>query len=94
MRHQSELESSLSTAVSQTLAGCRDSLSQQSAAQKVLAESLDQMSVSQRKLVETQQAIIERLENNDSTTSLDETLHTLSAAVHLLTSRVSSSKAA
>lgn len=94
IRHQSELESSLSTAVSQTLAGCRDSLSQQTAAQKVLAESLDQMSVSQRQLAETQQAIILRLENNDSTASLDETLHTLSAAVHLLTSRVSSSKAA
>lgn len=93
-RHQNELESSLSTAVSQTLAGCRDSLSQQTAAQKVLAESLDQMSVSQRQLAETQQAIILRLENDDSTASLDETLHTLSAAVHLLTSRVSSSKAA
>lgn len=94
LRHQSELESSLSTAVSQTLAGCRDSLSQQTAAQKVLAESLDQMSISQRQLAETQQAIILRLENDDSTASLDETLHTLSAAVHLLTSRVSSSKAA
>ncbi len=94
LRHQSELESSLSTAVSQTLAGCRDSLSQQTSAQKLLAESLDQMSVSQRQLAETQHAIIDRLENNDSTASLDETLHTLSAAVHLLTSRVSSSKAA
>jgi biopolymer transport protein ExbB/TolQ len=94
LRHQNELESSLSTAVSQTLAGCRDSLSHQTAAQKVLAESLDQMSISQRQLAETQQAIILRLENNDSTASLDETLHTLSAAVHLLTSRVSSSKAA
>ncbi len=94
LRHQSELESSLSTAVSQTLAGCRDSLSQQTSAQKLLAESLDQMSVSQRQLAEIQHAIIDRLENNDSTASLDETLHTLSAAVHLLTSRVSSSKAA
>ncbi len=94
LRHQNELESSLSTAVSQSLAGCRESLSQQTAAQKVLAESLDQMSVSQRQLAETQQAIILRLENDDSTASLDETLHTLSAAVHLLTSRVSSSKAA
>lgn len=94
LRHQNELESSLSTAVSQTLAGCRDSLSHQTAAQKVLAESLDQMSISQRQLAETQQAIILRLENDDSTASLDETLHTLSAAVHLLTSRVSSSKAA
>ncbi|MFT4559569.1 MAG: biopolymer transport protein ExbB/TolQ [Porticoccaceae bacterium] len=94
LRHQNELESSLSTAVSQTLAGCRDSLSNQTAAQKLLAESLDQMSVSQRQLTETQHAIIDRLENDDSTASLDETLHTLSAAVHLLTSRVSSSKAA
>ena len=94
MQHQNELESSLSTAVSQSLAGCRDSLSQQTAAQKVLAASLEQMSVSQRQLAETQQAIILRLENDDSTESLDETLHTLSAAVHLLTSRVSSSKAA
>lgn len=94
LRHQSELESSLSTAVSQTLAGCRDSLSHQTSAQKVLAESLDQLSVSQRQLAETQHAIIDRLENDNSTASLDETLHTLSAAVHLLTSRVSSSKAA
>ena len=94
LRHQSELESSLSTAVSQTLAGCRDSLSQQTAAEKILAESLDQMTVSQRQLAETQLAIIDRLEKDDSTASLDETLHTLSAAVHLLTSRVSSSKAA
>lgn len=94
LRHQSELESSLSMAVSHTLAGCRDSLSHQTAAQKVLAESLDQMSISQRQLAETQQAIVLRLENDDSTASLDETLHTLSAAVHLLTSRVSSSKAA
>lgn len=94
LRHQNELEASLSTAVSQTLAGARDSLSQQTAAQKLLAESLDQMSGSQRQLVDTQHAIIDRLENDDSTASLDETLHTLSAAVHLLTSRVKSSKAA
>ena len=94
LRHQSELESSLSTAVSQTLAGCRDSLSQQTAAQKVLAESLGQLSISQQRLAETQQAIIDRLDDDSSTASLDETLHTLSAAVHLLTSRVSSSKAA
>jgi biopolymer transport protein ExbB/TolQ len=94
LRHQSELESSLSTAVSQTLSGCRDSLSQQAAAQKLLAESLDQMSLNQQQLAETQLAIIARLEKDDSNAALDETLHTLSAAVHLLTSRVASSKAA
>lgn len=94
LRHQNELESSLSTAVSQTLSGCRDSLSQQAAAQKLLAESLDQMALNQQQLAETQLAIIQRLEKDDSNTALDETLHTLSAAVHLLTSRVSSSKAA
>lgn len=94
LRHQSELESSLSTAVSQTLSGCRDSLSQQASAQKLLAESLDQLSLHQQQLAETQQAIIQRLEKDDSNTSLDDTLHTLSAAVHLLTSRVTSSKAA
>lgn len=93
-RHQNELESSLSTAVSQTLSGCRDSLSQQASAQKLLAESLDRMSLQQQQLAETQQAIIQQLENRDSDSSLDDTLHTLSAAVHLLTSRVSSSKAA
>jgi len=94
LRHQNELESSLSTAVSQTLAGCQNSLSHQAAAQKVLAESIDQMSTNQRQLAETQLAIIQRLEKNDANTSLDDTLHTFSAAVHLLTSRVSSSKAA
>jgi biopolymer transport protein ExbB/TolQ len=94
LRHQSGLEASLSTAVSQTLSGCRDSLSQQAAAQKILAESIDQMSINQQRLAETQLAIIQRLEKDDSNTSLDDTLHTLSAAVHLLTSRVSSSKAA
>lgn len=93
LRHQSVLESSLSAAVSQTLAGCQDSLAQQSASQKVLAESIDQMTTSQQQLAETQQAIIGHLENRDSTASLDETLHTLSAAVHLLTSRVSSKAA-
>lgn len=93
LRHQSELESSLSTAVSQTLAGCQDSLAQQTASQSVLAESIDRMTTSQQQLAETQQDIIGHLENNDSTASLDETLHTLSAAVHLLTSRVSSKAA-
>jgi hypothetical protein len=76
------------------LSGCRDSLSQQAAAQKLLAESLDQMSLNQQQLAETQLAIIARLEKDDSNAALDETLHTLSAAVHLLTSRVASSKAA
>lgn len=93
-RHQRELESSLNTAVSQSLAGCQDALAHQTAAQKELAGSIHQMAISQQRLSETQQTIIDRLEEDDSMTSLDETLHTLSAAVHLLTSRVSSSKAA
>lgn len=93
-RHQSELESSLSSAISQSLSGCRDSLSQQTAAQTVLAECLDRMSENQQQLMATQIAILDRLEKSDSNATLDETLHTLSAAVHLLTSRVTSSKAA
>ena len=93
-RHQSGLEASLSTAVSQTLAGCSESLSRQAAAHQELAVALEGMTGSQQQLAATQQALTDQLADANSNDGLDETLHTLSAAVHLLTSRVTQNKAA
>lgn len=92
-RQQSRLEESLATAAHQALAGQTDALRQQSQAQTQIAGLLKDLASGQDRLTEAQQQVIERLKKVESNETLDETLHTLSAAIHMLTAR-SAKKAA
>jgi hypothetical protein len=94
-RHQSELDASLRTAFDRSVSGHLDQFSQQRAAQQLLQRSIEQLTESQdgllksqRDLVATQLRIAEQLDAERSSDGMEETLHTLSAAVHLLTARV------
>ncbi len=94
-RHQSELDASLRTAFDQSVSGHLDQFSQHRAAQQVLQRSIEQLTESQdgllksqRDLVASQLQIADRLDAEQSNEAMEETLHTLSAAVHLLTARV------
>ncbi len=94
-RHQSELDASLRTAFDQSVSGHLDQFSQHRAAQQILQRSIEQLTESQdgllksqRDLVASQLQIADRLDAEQSNEALEETLHTLSAAVHLLTARV------
>jgi biopolymer transport protein ExbB/TolQ len=94
-RHQSELDASLRTAFDQSVSGHLDQFSQHRAAQQILQRSIEQLTESQdgllksqRDLVASQLQIADRLDAEQSNEAMEETLHTLSAAVHLLTARV------
>jgi biopolymer transport protein ExbB/TolQ len=99
-RHQSELDASLRTAFDQSVSGHLDQFSQHRAAQQILQRSIEQLTESQdgllksqRDLVASQLQIADRLDAEQSNEALEETLHTLSAVVHLLTARVNSKAA-
>ena len=75
-------------AAQQTLNGQTESLRQQSQAQAQVARLLAEISTGQNRLTAAQEHVIERLKQVESNDALDETLHTLSAAIHMLTARV------
>jgi biopolymer transport protein ExbB/TolQ len=85
---QTRLEESLSSAAEQTLTGQTESLRQQSQAQAHVARLLAEIGAGQDRLTAAQERVIERLKQVESNDALDETLHTLSAAIHMLTARV------
>ncbi|MBI1313429.1 hypothetical protein GC176_19235 [bacterium] len=94
-RQQSELDSVLRTAFDESVSGQIELISQQRTAQQILQRSIEQLTESQngllksqRDLVASQLQIADRLDAEQSNDALEETLHTLSAAVHLLTARV------
>ncbi len=87
-RQQTRLEESLSSAAQQTLSGQTESLMQQSKAQAQVARLLAEIGAGQDRLTAAQERVIERLKQVESNDALDETLHTLSAAIHMLTARV------
>ena len=86
-RQQSKLEESLATATHQALAGQTEALRQQSQAQAQIASLLEDVAAGQDRLTTAQEQVIERLKRVESNETLDETLHTLSAAIHMLTAR-------
>lgn len=94
-RQQSELDAAMKTAFDQSVGGQVELIRQQRAAQELLQRSVEQLSetqtgllTAQQQLVDAQRQILERLEADPADDGLKETLHTLSAAVHLLTARV------
>lgn len=86
-RQQTQLEESLTAATAQALVGQTESLRQQSQAQTQIAHLLEGISSGQERLTTAQEQVIERLKRVESNDALDETLHTLSAAIHMLTAR-------
>ncbi|MHC4877453.1 MAG: MotA/TolQ/ExbB proton channel family protein [Planctomycetota bacterium] len=94
-RHQSELDATLRSAFEESVSGHLEQFGQQRASQQVLQRSLEQLATAQDGLIKSQRDIIasqlqiaDRLDAEHSNEALEETLHTLSAAVHLLTTRV------
>ena len=69
------------------LTGHRELITERRDAQSELVQTLDQLVASQTESAAAQQELAKQLASDRQNSSLDETLHTLTAAIHLLSAR-------